>query len=80
MQHLGAKRNRTTSYHSQCNGLIKNFYQRLKDALRVQQNTTDWAASLPLALPLVLLHARNTVKEDLNCSTADHETTWTVPP
>ena len=52
MQCIGAKQNRTTSYHPQCNGLIENFHQRLKDALRVQQNPTDWA----ITLPLVLLH------------------------
>ena len=44
----------------------QNFHRRLKDALRVQQNPTDWAISLPL----VLLHIRNTVKEDLDCSVA----------
>ena len=67
MQCIGAKRNRTTSYHPQCNGLIENFHRRLKDALRVQQNPTDWA----ITLPLVLLHIRNTVKEDLECSSAE---------
>ena len=36
----------------------------MKDALRVQQNPTDWAISLPL----VLLHIQNTVTEDLDCS------------
>ena len=41
IQRLGAKRNRTTSYHPQCNGLIENFHRRLKYALRVQQNPTD---------------------------------------
>ena len=39
----------------------------MKDALCVQQNPTDWAISLPP----VLLHIRNTVKEDLDCSTAE---------
>ena len=68
MQCIGAKRNRTTSYHPQCNGLIENFHRRLKDALRVQQNPTDWA----ITLPLVLLHIRNTVKEDLDCSSAEY--------
>ena len=57
----------TTSYHLQCHGLIENFYRRLKDALRVQQNPTDWA----ILLSLVLLHIRNTVKEDLDCSAAE---------
>ena len=52
IQRLGAKRNRTTSYHPQCNNLVKNFHWRLKDALRVQRNPTDWAISLSL----VLLH------------------------
>ena len=66
IQRLGAKRKRTTRYYPQCHGLIENFYRRLKDSLRVQQNPTDWAISLPL----VLLHIRNTVKEDLDCSAA----------
>ena len=39
----------------------------MKDALRVQQNPTDWV----ITLPLVLLHIRNTVKEDLDCSSAE---------
>ena len=53
--------------HPQCNNLIENFHRRLKDALRVQQNPTDWA----ITLPLVLLHIPNTVKEDLDCSSAE---------
>ena len=64
IQRLGAKRHRTTSYHPQCNGLIENSHRRLKDSLRVQQNLTDWAISLPL----VLLHIRNTVKDRIAIS------------
>ena len=67
MQRLSAKQNRTTRYHPQCNGLIENFHRQLKDGLRVQRNSTNRAISLPL----VLLHIRNTVKEDLDSSTAE---------
>ena len=55
---IGCQRNRTVSYHPQCNGLIENSHRRLKAALRMQVNPQHWYYNMPL----VFLSIRNTPK------------------
>jgi len=64
---LGIKHITTTSYHPQSNGIVEITHRRLKDALRMQQNPSNWSGNLPL----VLLHIRSTTKEELQCSPAE---------
>ena len=64
---LGTKQITTTSYHPQSNGIVEIVHQRLKDALRMQQNPNNWSNNLPL----VLLSIRSSIKEDLDCSPAE---------
>ena len=64
MSFLGTKHIKTTSYHPQSNGIVENVHRRLKDALRMQQNPTNWFENLPL----VLLSLRSTWREETQCS------------
>ena len=64
---LGSKHITTTSYHPQSNGIVEIAHRRLKDALRMQQNPSNWSKNLPL----VLLSIRSAIKEDLQCSPAE---------
>ncbi|XP_076057391.1 uncharacterized protein LOC143034925 [Oratosquilla oratoria] len=55
LKFLGTNRNRTTAYYPQAN---------LKESLKAQQSSCNWAN----ALPLVLLSIRNTSKVDSDVS------------
>ena len=75
-QILGTARQRTTSWHPQCNGLVERFHRQLKAALRAADNT-QWTATLPI----VLLGIRSALKTDLGCSAAElvYGTTLRLP-
>ena len=63
----GAKRQTTTSFHPQSNGLVERFHRRLKSALRARLNSSDWVD----ALPAVLLGLRNTFSEELGAAPSE---------
>ncbi|KAK4328991.1 hypothetical protein Pmani_000627 [Petrolisthes manimaculis] len=63
---LGTKRQRSTAYHPQSNGLVECFYQHVKEAFRALQ-TGQWCDDLPIFLPTI----RATTKEDLGHSPAE---------
>ena len=67
MEILGCKRIRTTSYHSIANGIIERFHRQLKSSIKACHNPITWTDSLPL----ILLGIRTTLKEDINCTTAE---------
>jgi cleavage and polyadenylation specificity factor subunit 1 len=46
----GIKHMQSTAYHPQANGLVEQFHQRLKDALRARPATPTWTAHLPWML------------------------------
>ena len=77
MQLLGSKRIRTTSYHPIANGLIERFHRQLKASLKCSSNAVKWTDTLPI----VLLGIRTTVKDDLQCTTAElvYGTTLRLP-
>ncbi|XP_076053694.1 uncharacterized protein LOC143032693 [Oratosquilla oratoria] len=64
LKFLGTNCNRTTAYHPQATGLVEKFHRQLKESLKVQQPSCNWAD----ALPLVLLSIRNTPKVDSDVS------------
>lgn len=65
---LGCHRIRTNSYHPQSNGMVERFHRTLKCALRARAGkNNNWKDELPI----VLLGFRNSVKEDLQCSSAE---------
>ncbi|XP_076065340.1 uncharacterized protein LOC143039344 [Oratosquilla oratoria] len=64
LKFLGTNQNRTTAYHPQANGLVERFHRQLKESLKTQQSSCNWAD----ALPLVLLSIRNTSKVDSDVS------------
>ena len=64
---LGIRRQRTTSYHPQSNGLVERFHRQLKTALRASDGVQRWTDRLPL----VLLGVRSALKEDLGCTAAE---------
>ena len=64
---LGTRRQRTTAYHPQSNGMVERFHRRLKEALRAQPHPAHWVD----ALPIVLLALRSTDKEDLGHAPAE---------
>jgi transposase InsO family protein len=66
-QRLGIKRQLTTAYHPQANGLVERFHRQLKDALRARLAGVHWAEHLPW----VLLGLRAAPKEDSNISSAE---------
>jgi len=78
---LGVHHITTTAYHPQANGMVERFHRTLKDALTAianqQRNPTVWYE----ALPLLLLHLRNTPKEDTGCTPAEllYGQTLTLP-
>ena len=43
---LGIKRNRTTAYHPQSNGIVEFFHQQLKATLKAHLNDTNWWGEL----------------------------------
>lgn len=63
---LGIKRNRTTAYHPQSNGMVERFHRSLKAAIRCHEKK-GWAE----CLPLVLLGFRSVFREDLNSTAAE---------
>ena len=65
-QLIGAKRIRTTPYHSQSNGMVKRLHRTLKAALMCSPQT-PWID----LLPTVLLGMRTTFKGDLQASPAE---------
>ena len=77
MNLLGTKRNRTTVYHPQANGLVERFHRHLKGALKARLTNTNWIEELPM----VLLGIRSTLKEDLSCTSAEmvYGTTLRLP-
>ena len=77
MQLLGFKCIRTTSYYPIVNGLIERFHKQLKASLKCSSNAVKWTDTLLL----VLLGICTTVKDDLQCTTAElvYGTTLCLP-
>ena len=77
MKLLGTKRIRTTAYHPIANGLVERLHRQLKAALKSQPNPAHWSDSLPI----VLLGIRTSLKEDIQCSSAElvYGTTLRLP-
>lgn len=63
---LGTDHFRTTAYHPAANGMVERFHRQLKASL-IASSSTHWSERLSL----ILLSIRNTVKEDLGCTTAE---------
>ena len=74
---ISIKINNTTSFHTQCNGLVERFHRQLKASLKAKLKNNNWVD----LLPLVLLGLRTAPKEDLNCSSAElvYGTTLRLP-
>lgn len=64
---LGCYKIHTTTYHPQSNGMVERFHRSLKAALMSRCNTEHWVDELPV----VLLGLRNSLKEDLGCSSSE---------
>ena len=77
MNLLVTKRNRTTAYHPQANGLVERFHRHLKSALKARLTNSNWVEELPI----VLLGIRTTLKDDLSCTSAEmvYGTTLRLP-
>lgn len=63
---LGIKKNRTTPYHPQCNGMIERWHRCLKAAIMARLNSTSWSDELPT----VLLGLRAAIRSDSGVSAA----------
>ena len=74
---FGIVRNRTTSYHSQSNGMVERFHRQLKAAIMAHESPNPWTTTLPA----VLLGARSAVEELLGRSAAEmiYGTTLRLP-
>ena len=57
---------RTTAYHPSSNSLVEWLHRQLKVSLKAHTNPLHWSEKLPL----VLLHKRSALEEDLHCTTA----------
>ncbi|XP_064475553.1 uncharacterized protein LOC135389435 [Ornithodoros turicata] len=57
----------TTAYHPAANGMVERLHRQLKAALCSQPEPTNWVDHLPW----VLLGLRSSLKQDLNCSSAE---------
>lgn len=64
---LGIKHISTTAYHPCSNGLVERFHRQLKYALTASTNSQTWVDKVPL----IMLALRNTVKQDLKCTSAE---------
>ncbi|KAK3880443.1 hypothetical protein Pcinc_015045 [Petrolisthes cinctipes] len=64
---LGIRQYRTASYHPQANGTVERFHRQLKSSLAASAQREDWS----IALPLVLLGIRTSLKTDLHNSSAE---------
>ena len=76
MQLIGSQRTRTTAYHPSANGMVKRFHRQLKASLMARSSSNGLEA-----LPFVLLGIRSTLKEDLQCTSAElvYGTTLRLP-
>ncbi|XP_060809920.1 uncharacterized protein LOC132904015 [Amyelois transitella] len=50
LRYLGVKKNRTTSYHPQANGIVERWHRSLKAALMARLNNASWVDELPTVL------------------------------
>lgn len=65
---LGIEKNRTTSFHAQCNGVIERWHRVLKSALKARlQTARSWIDELPT----VLLGVRAAMRSDTGVSAAE---------
>ena len=55
---FGIVRNRTTSYHSQSNGMVEHFHRQLKAAIMANMSSNPWTSTLHA----VLLGVRSAIK------------------
>ncbi|KAF2357358.1 Ribonuclease H-like domain, partial [Trinorchestia longiramus] len=67
LNNLGIKRQRTTNYHPQSNGMGECFHLRLKEAIKSSNEDNNWAD----ALPMVLLYLRAKTMTDFVFSPAE---------
>ncbi|GBO40869.1 Retrovirus-related Pol polyprotein from transposon 412, partial [Araneus ventricosus] len=63
---LGVQKIRTTPYYPSSNGVVERFHRFLKQSLRCHAST-KWTESIPV----VLLGLRTSLKEDLQCTSAE---------
>lgn len=64
---LGCHKIHTSTYHPQSNGMVERFLRTLKSALIARAKTARWKDELPITL----LGIRASLKEDLQCSSAE---------
>lgn len=64
---LGCHQIHTTTYHPRSNGMIERFHRTVKAYLTARGSSIRWKNELPV----VLLGLRASVKEDLQCSSAE---------
>ncbi|KAJ8713199.1 hypothetical protein PYW07_013569 [Mythimna separata] len=68
MKVMGIKKNRTTPYHPQSNGMIERWHRSLKTSLRAKlSDTSTWVSELPT----VLLGLRAALRTDTGVSAAE---------
>ncbi|GBN37235.1 Retrovirus-related Pol polyprotein from transposon 412 [Araneus ventricosus] len=63
---LGVRKIRTAPYHPTSNGIAQRFHRSLKQSLRCHAST-KWTESISV----VLLRLRTTLKEDVQCTSAE---------
>ena len=74
---FGIVRNRTTSYHTQSNGMVERSHRQLKAAIMAHESPNPWTTTLSA----VLLGVCSAVKELLGRSAAEmiYGTTLRLP-